>query len=280
MFGARPESYSLGVIQTLRADWSVYKIWFQDSIAYAVNGIIWVLTDVVFAISMPLIWIAAAKTTGGEIAGYPISQMVLYYLGMTFFAIIINSHMMWEIAGEIREGLFSVTLTRPYSYYRYTFLRGLAWRTFRPVIFLPFLTLLCLLFWAYLSQAHAQVNAALFISVALGHVLSFVTVMALSPLALFTQEAVSLFELYYAPMMLFSGQLFPISALPAWAQDIAHGLPFYYTTGVPSEIFADRLHGHQAWMAVLGQAVWIAIFYPLGVFLWKAGLKQYDGVGL
>lgn len=268
------------MIRALRADAAVFKIWFQDSLAYSVNGLIWVLTDVLNAIVMPLIWIAAAKTTGGVIAGYPISQMVLYYMGMTLFSVIITNHMMWEIAGEIRDGLFSVTLTRPYSYYRYTFLRGLAWRTFRPLAFLPFLVVLCILFWGYLSHSHPQVCLALFVSIVLGHLLSYVTVMAMSPLALFTQEAVSIFELYYAPMMIFAGQLFPISALPEWAQNLAHVLPFYYTTGVPSEIFADRLSGSHMWMMVLGQAAWIAVFYPLGLIIWKLGLRRYDGIGL
>ncbi len=268
------------MIQTWRADFAVFKIWFEDSLAYAASGVIWVLTDFLMAVTMPFIWIAAAKSTGGVVAGFPIAQMVLYYLGSIVFTTFITSHMMWEIGNEIRDGLFSVSLTRPYSYYRFTFLRGLAWRIFRPVIFLPFLLFLLFVFRGILIHAHAYFSWELAVSIVLGHLVSFTMVMAMAPIALFTQEALSIFELYYAPMMFLSGQLFPVSALPNWAQDVAKVLPFYYTTGVPSDAFAGRIQGHALFHAILIQLLWICLFYPLGKLVWKMGLKRYTGTGL
>lgn len=266
--------------QLWKADVAVFKIWFEDSLAYSASGVIWVLTDFVMAISMPFIWIAAAKTNGGVVAGFPISQMVLYYLGSIVFTTFITSHMMWEIGTEIKDGNFSVALTRPYPYYRYTFMRGLAWRVFRPIIFLPFLLLLIVIFWGYLREAHACVTPQLFGSIVLGHLVSFTMVMAMAPIALFTQEAQSIFELYYAPMMFLSGQLFPISALPVWAQNLSAWMPFYYTTGAPSDMFSGKLTGSAMNSVLLIQFVWVVVFFVIGKIAWKLGLKEYTGTGL
>jgi len=259
---------------------AIFKIWFQDSIVYKASTTIWVLTDVVTAIAMPLVWIAGAKVTGGVVGGYPISQMVAYYMVSFAVAAPIVSHILWDVAVEIREGLFLATLLRPISLYQYIFFRSLSFRLMRPFFFFPFLIAIIWMFRSVLAGAHVYITFPFFVSIVLGHLVSFTMVMALSPIALYTQEAYSLFELYYAPMILLSGQLFPISALPNWAQNISHFMPFYYTTGVPSELGVGRITGSEVWIKLSIQALWALIFYGVGKLAWKKGLKIYTGIGL
>jgi len=55
----------------LRKVWAVFSIYFQDSLAYRGQAVIWILTDVVPALVMPLVWLSAyngRSAIGGKAA--------------------------------------------------------------------------------------------------------------------------------------------------------------------------------------------------------------------
>lgn len=265
---------------TLRKWRAIFSIYFQDGIAYRSSGVIWVLTDVTTAVTLPVIWIAAARSNGGSVGGFTVSQMVTYYLAMLLLNCVITSHIMWDIALEIKEGQFSTALLRPISYYQFSFLRSLAWRLIRPALFLPFLVVIAFAFRAYLAGAVFHLTPAFFCSVVLGHLVSFTFVMAMAAIAFYTQEVYSVFELYYIPQTLLSGQMFPISLLPGWLAIVPRAMPFYYTVGAPSDLLVGRIAEGHAWNIVGIQAAWSVGLYFGGKVLWRSGLKRYAGVGM
>jgi ABC-2 type transport system permease protein len=264
---------------TLRKWRAIFGIYFQDGIAYRASGLIWILTDLVTAVTMPLVW-ASANAGKGAIQGFTTSNFVLYYLCLLLLGSFITCHIMWEIAMEIKEGQFSAMLVRPVSFYQFTFLRNLSWRIIRTCLFLPFFFILLWAYRDYLGGAQVFLGWQFWVAVLLGHLVSFTTVMMMSMLALFTQEAMAIFELYYVPMLFLSGQLFPISVLPPWAMFLGKLFPFYYTTGAPTEILIGRVRGNEALQTIGMQLVWIAVAYLVSRILWAKGLKHYTGVGM
>lgn len=264
---------------TVRKWRAIFSIWFQDGIAYRASGLIWILTDLVTAITMPLVWARAGSSTG-VIAGYTTSDFILYYLCLLLLGSFITSHIMWEMAIEIKEGQFSTMLVRPVSLYQFMFFRNLSWRIIRTSLFLPFFFLLLWAYRGYLGEAHVFFGGPFLLSLILGHLVSFTTVMMMSMIALFTQEAMSIFELYYVPMLFLSGQLFPISVLPGWAQTLGKIFPFYYTTGAPTEILIGRVSGEAVWPVIGAQVMWVVVAYCISRVLWKKGLRHYTGVGM
>jgi len=258
----------------------VFAIFFQDGLAYRASGFIWILTDVVTAITMPLVWARASAVTHGTIGGFTTGDFVLYYLCMLLLTNFITSHIMWELAMEIKEGQFTVALIRPISFYQYTFLRNLAWRIMRIGLFAPMFLLLVFFYRGYLGGAHVYFGWEVVVSVILGHLVSFTFVMMMSMIALFTQEVFSIFELYYVPLLFLSGQLFPVAVLPLWAQSLAKLFPFYYTTGAPTEILIGRVTGTAVYQTMLAQCIWIGVAYALSKVLWAKGLKHYTAVGM
>jgi ABC-2 type transport system permease protein len=118
------------------------------------------------------------------------------------------------------------------------------------------------------------------VSVLLGHLVSFLMAFALACLAFWLQEAQSVFSLYYAPMLLLSGWVAPIGLMPGWLQGLAFVLPFRYTTAVPVEIAVGKLGGDALWLSLAGQLFWIGMASLLGWFLWRRGIRQYTGVGM
>ncbi|MFN3728401.1 MAG: ABC transporter permease [Fimbriimonadaceae bacterium] len=264
---------------TLARKWrAVFSVYFQDGIAYRASGIIWITTDLVTAVTMPVLWTAAAS--GGTIAGYTVSDFVLYYLCMLLIGSFVTSHILFEIATEIREGQFSTQLVRPISFYQLSYLRNLPWRIIRTCLFLPFFFVLIWVYRGYLDGVQLYFGWELWVSILLGHLVSFFIVMMLSMIALFTQEAFSIFELYYIPLMFLSGQLFPVALLPQWALNLAKIMPFYYTTGAPTEILIGRLTGPAMHQAIGVQFTWVILAFVIGKIGWTIGLRHYTAVGM
>lgn len=263
---------------TLRKALALFAIYFQEGLAYRASGLIWVMTDVTTAVTMPLVWATAAKSA--PIAGFTTSDFVLYYLCMLLIQCFVTSHVMWDVAMEIKEGQFTTALLRPVNWYLTTFVRNLAWRCFRPLLFLPFFFLFLWLYRGLLGDAHVVLSPAFFLSVVLGHLVSFTLVTMLAMIALYTQEAMSIFELYYLPALLFSGSVFPVDVLPPWAQSLAHALPFYSTAGAPTEMLVGRTPASAVPGVLATQVVWIVVSYVGFRFLWSRGLKRYNGAGM
>ncbi len=266
------------MLATWRKWRAVYAINLQETVAYRASMAIWILTDLTTAITMPLVWAAAASS--GSIAGITTGGFTLYYLAMLLVGSFVTSHIMWDVATEIREGIFSIFLIRPFSFYQYTFLRNLSWRTVRPVITLPFFLVLFVLFRPLMGDVSVYLGWEFWTSVLLGHLVSFTLVMAMAMLALYVQEAYAIFELYYVPQMFLSGYLFPVALLPDWAQTVSKMMPFYFTIGAPVEILIGKVEGGEALRVMGAQCVWIVACYLGGLLLWRKGLQYFTGTGM
>ncbi len=257
---------------------ALVRVYLQDGLAYRAQGFIWVLTDVVTAVTMPLVWLAAGQ--GQTIQGYAPNEFVLYYLAMLLISQFTISHYMWDISFEIREGVFSTQIVRPIGYLRFMLIRNFTWRCLRTSLFLPWFVLFMIFYSSVLKGSNVYLGWELWASVLLGHFVSIIFVVGFGMIALITQEAQSIFELYYLPMSFLGGHLFPVALLPEWAQKVAFYTPFYYTAGAPTEILIGRITG-PAIMPILGmQIVWIIGSYLLFRLLFKIGMKHYTGVGM
>ncbi len=257
---------------------ALFAIYLEEGFAYRASGFIWVLTDAATTFVMPLVWIAAGK--GAPIKGFGPNDFVLYYLCMLVVGSFVTSHFMWDISWEIREGIFSTHIIRPISYFQFILARNLAWRSIRTVISAPWFLLFVAFYGSHITGIHLHMGWEFWTSLLLGHMVSVCFVLAMAMLALFTQEAQSIFELYYIPMLFLSGQVFPIAVFPDWVRGIAKVFPFYYTTGAPTEILIGRLTGPAAVTAIGMQVGWILVSVVVYKVLWRLGMKHYTGIGM
>ncbi|MBS1721567.1 MAG: ABC-2 family transporter protein [Armatimonadetes bacterium] len=270
------------VSSTLTRTWrqcsGLFKVCIQDGLAYKAAGVIWVLTDVANAITMPVVWLAASK--GGAIQGYTSGQFVAYYLCTLMISSFIVCHFMWDISMEIREGVFSSHIIRPVPYMLYIVVRNFAWRLVRSGIFFPWFLVFLVSYTGATGPVQLHLGWEFWTSVLLGHFVSVTLVTAMAMIALFTEEAQTIFELYYFPMLFLSGQLFPLALLPQWASKAAKFLPFYYTTGAPTEILVGKADAAQIPWILTMQVAWIGLSLVLFKALWTRGMRRYAGVGM
>ena len=256
----------------------LFQIYIQDGLAYKASGMIWVLTDVSTAITMPLVWLSAS--TKGPIGGYSSGDLVLYYLCLLMLSSFIVCHFMWDISFEIKEGTFSSHIIRPVPYLQFILVRNFAWRCVRCLIFLPWFLLILYIYSSSIGQVQLNLGWQFWCSVLLGHLVSVTFVTAFAMIALITQEAQAIFELYYLPMLFLSGQLFPLGLFPEWVRQVAVVFPFYYTTGAPTEILIGRVTGDAVVPVLLVQLLWLGLSLLGFKALWKKGMRHYTGVGM
>lgn len=266
------------IVRLWRQCRGLFEIYIKDGLAYKAAGVIWIFTDVATAVTMPLVWLAAEGS--GALGGLTSSDIVLYYLCILMVSNFVICHFMWDISYEIREGVFSSHIIRPVPYLQFILVRNFAWRCVRSLIFLPFFLVIL---WSYASAVKGvslNFGPEFWASLLAGHLLSVTFVTALAMIALYTEEAQAIFELYYIPMLFLSGQLFPLALLPDWAGAVARFLPFYYTSGAPTEILTGRSSGQQAWATVAAQVAWVGVSILLFRVLHTRGLRRYSGVGM
>jgi ABC-2 type transport system permease protein len=265
---------------TFRKWLALFGIYFQETFAYRASMVIWILTDIVTSVTMPLVWIHTNTLQQGPIQGFNQQGIVLYYLCNLLIIMFVTSHIMWDLAMEIKEGQFTAYLLRPFSIFQLTFVRNLTWRLLRTALCFPIFLFFLWAFRGYLEGAEMYVGPWFWICLILGHLVSFFTVYALAMIALIVQEAHSLFELYYVPMLFLSGQLFPISMLPDWARNLSYAFPFYFTAGLPTEVLVGKVSSSEAPTFALMQLGWIAVGAIAGRILWNVGRKHYTAVGM
>ncbi|MBI3910782.1 MAG: ABC-2 family transporter protein [Armatimonadetes bacterium] len=271
--------FSHAPLRPLRTWWTVFQVFLQDNLTYRSQALIWMMTDTVPAVIMPLVWLAAYNGRP-TIQGFAPPDLVVYYLAVLTLSNFMLCHIMWDIATEVREGRLSIYLTRPFSYAAFQYAGNLSWRMMRMVLFVPVFLLWLLVFRRYLEWRGYDLGPFFWMAVLGGHALSFAISYALGLLALFFTEVRNIFLFYYMPFGFFSGQMVPLSFLPEWAHALARWLPFRYTLAFPVELLMHQLSPGEvtAGFTVLGG--WLVVATAAGLLLWRVGLRHYEGVGM
>ncbi|NUL81940.1 MAG: ABC-2 family transporter protein [Armatimonadetes bacterium] len=263
----------------LRKTRALLSAYLQDTLAYRASMVIWILTDVTNTFIMPLVWLASLGDRT-EIGGFTGSGFVMYYLVLAITSNFAVSHLMWDISFEIKEGVISQWLVRPIPYLYAMFVRNFTWRLIRGVMLVPLVGMFALYHWHRLDATVLTNAGPFFLSLFLGHIVSFWIAMSLSSLAFWFHEVYSVYGLYYVPAYMLSGWVAPIELMQPWMQALAAALPFRYVTAVPVEIAVGRITGDAIWYSILGQIVWLVLAVFLALFLWRKGLKEYSGIGM
>ncbi|MEP0766982.1 MAG: ABC-2 family transporter protein [Fimbriimonadia bacterium] len=267
------------MIALARKSYAYFRIILTEMFIYRGAAFLWIIADSMTALVLPLVWIAAASGEG-YVGGLSVQQIVLYYVAALVLSQFVVSHMMWDIAYEIREGIFSAYLVRPMNYFWSQFVRNIAWRVGKLIMFLPLFVAMLVGYHSLLIGAKVHVSPLLIVVMILGHTLSFVNAFSLGLIALRTQEAYSIIRLYYLPEMFLSGRLFPLAMLPDWAATGAMFTPFRYTVAFPVEMMLGRVSDEAVLVGIGAQLCWIALMSGVGWVLWRTGLKTYTGVGM
>lgn len=98
-------------------------------------------------------------------------------------------------------------------------------------------------------------------------------------IAFFTTYIFGLSMAKEALLSFLTGQLIPISLFPAALQQVFEYLPFSSMVYTPVMIYLGKYTGQDLMFVLLRQAVWVAILYALGSFIWNRVTKRLVVLG-
>ena len=260
-------------MRRFRAFGALVRVWVRDVFAYWPAALLWTIGDLEFMFLMPFVWKAA-----GGMPGFSGDQGVAFYLATMVVSQFVLSHLLWDIAFDVREGDFHGHLMRPYSYFASALARNLAWRVAKLTMFVPLLALL--LPWYGVPQGvEWRLDGVFWLSVVLGQLVSFGLAYCLALVALWTTEFHSLFHGYYFLEAVLGGRIFPLSLLPDWAARTGEAMPFVYSVAVPVRIMTGQVEADAVWGLLGTQAAWFVVLAAIGGALFRSGTRRYTGFG-
>lgn len=98
--------------------------------------------------------------------------------------------------------------------------------------------------------------------------------------AFWTDEVDGLYATHERLRKIFSGGYFPISILPVFFVNLSYALPFAYSFFVPAQLYLKKIDLAAGIRGIFVQITWIIVLYFLSNWVWRRGLKRYEGTGI
>ncbi len=93
------------------------------------------------------------------------------------------------------------------------------------------------------------------------------------------KSVVGVDSVYFALILLFSGQFVPLPLMPKVIQDIAQYLPFQLLLYFPVQLILGKLNTNQIVQGYIMAGVWLAVSILLFNWVWRNGVKRFSAVG-
>ncbi|AFZ26043.1 ABC-type uncharacterized transport system, permease component [Cylindrospermum stagnale PCC 7417] len=252
---------------------TLLSVYYAHMLEFRAELILWTLSG-----SLPIIlmgvWIQAAQ--GGSFGLKPV-DFVRY-----FFAVFIVRQMtavwvIYDFEREVVEGKLSSRLLQPLDPVWHHVASHVSERFAR----ITFVMLLIALFFFLYPQAFwvpSLAKSLLFIlAVVLAFALRFIIQYTFALFAFWTERASALENLWMLFYLFLSGLIAPLDVFPEAVRTIVMFTPFPYLLDFPASILVGLpVDITRGFLAIVG---WILVFLGANRLLWRAGLKQYSGMG-
>ena len=265
----------------MRKYWLIYKLNLAQAFIYRVTSLIWFWCDFAPALVLVIFWLAAYQSRE-LIAGYSLSQMLLYYFGVSVISTIIIPHPQWWLKDQIISGQFSsVFLLKPVNLFWERLAAQTSWRTIRLLFTIPAIFIMFRIFGSYLGEFSLPLPRLGWLILAL--TLSFIgqlflkTSLGLS--AIWFGEIAWLVNFWDFAMALLGGGFFPLNLYPAAIQTVSLWLPFRYFFYFPLSIFLGQLDLIELQKGLIIQFIWVLVAALVYRLVWRRGIKKYSAFG-
>ncbi|MDF2522315.1 MAG: ABC-type uncharacterized transport system, permease component [Clostridia bacterium] len=260
--------------------YEIGKISLKNQMAYRFNVYIGSLMPFIRVFLAYYLWrtLFAGKDVMG---GMTFSMMLTYYIICAFLQRLDQSNdLVWELAGDIREGRFSKYLVKPVSPLGHFMSISLG-----KTSYILFITLVTVLIIAFIFDKNfvppvISINLILAAIIAFMGLIFMILINYLTALLAFKFTDITGWHLLKGNVIEFlSGALMPLSLLPLWIQDIMRLSPFYYIQYLPASLYLG-LKTEEAVIGTLLMASWNLALWGLSEATYRRFRKLYEGVGI
>lgn len=251
-------------------------IWlsFQNLLEYRVN-LMWNLFSNFVSFSILFLLWSTILNSGFGKGDYTQNSLAIYYISISLVTLVsdYNYHL---IADDIRLGILSTDLVRPYSYYLKVFVQAIPNKIIPILIFLVVSSILVSL--NLFNPSFFGVAEAI-VAIVLATILRFFIVLMIGGMAFWFNRVHGFYSLFFSLGGIFSGELIPSNLLPTGLAKIGNYLPFKYIAYVPAHYFVNEATLTVFIKNILAQLFWILLLYLATRYVWKKGLLRYESAG-
>ena len=255
-----------------------FKTTFASMFQYRVALLIWMIGQVLEPLIFLVVWSTVSNGKGGSVGDYTTGAFVSYFLVLMLVNQFTYTWLMWDYEWRIRDGTLSFALLKPV----HPIHSFIADNMMSKAIQLPVLTVIAV---ALAFAFHAALSVSLWVVAAfipvliLAFFVRFLLEWTLAQAAFWTTRVSSLNQLYFLMLLLFSGQIAPLSLLPYPVQIAAKILPLYWTVGFPTELLLGKVTPSATLFGIGVLAVWLIIVFFVSRVIFRLGVKAYSAVG-
>ncbi|MDP2918057.1 MAG: ABC-2 family transporter protein [bacterium] len=264
----------------MRKYWGLFKNYFAGGLEYRSNLIGLVLMQLIGVGTVLFLWLAAFRSQN-SIAGFSLPQVALYYLLVPLVGFITQAQLSGQMGFEIKDGIFSNYLLKPYNIGFASLMRALGEKANQLMILLPLYFLLISAIsaiWGGIGLTARGMIAAAVIAIA-GFFLHFIFDLTLCWLAFWMGDIWSFQHFKTIIFGILAGVSFPFEFLPQQLRSLFEILPFKFLYYIPLSYLLNK-RGFDSLAADLTQIlIWGGLIFLLSIYLWKKGLKAYEAYG-
>lgn len=199
-----------------------------------------------------------------------------YFVALLAVQMMTVSYEYHTVSMAIYEGALNDDLLRPHPTVLPPLGENFAMRIWHMVTGLPIFVLAMVLTGVSFGLVDTLVAIP---AVVMAAALRFLFVYMLSLSALWTQQAGGVTGLGSTLVFLLGGMAAPITLFPDSIRPLAEALPFRAMLGFPAEIASGNLDTMQIIQGYGWQLVWLAVFIPMNVGVWRTGVRRYTALG-
>lgn len=263
----------------LRIYQRLWQVNWAEQWQYRANLLMYLLYWLVSPIVYLAVWTTIARTQGA-VNGLTANDFATYYLALLIIDNLTSEITIHLLAYKVQDGTLSGELLKPiHPILTGTLVNNLAFKALTLLVLIPVWLLLCLLVQPDFSGVTLQTLLLTVPAVLLGFGIQFLMGATLTCLAFWTTRVYSLNELYYALIILFSGQFAPLAVMPPLIQTIAQYLPFQLFKYFPIELVLGRLSPDVILRNFALDVVWFILAALVFRWVWRNGVVRFSAVG-
>ncbi len=257
-------------------------VYYAYMLEYRAEIILWMIAGA-FPFIMMEIWAQhAAQNTTGEAVGLSVVTFYQYFFAVFLVRQLTVVWVVFEMEGDVVLGRLSSYLMHPIDPVWRHVAKHIAERFTR----IPFLIGGVILFFYLYPQAWTQWQGSLgdlalaAIVITLVFMLRFALQHTTGILSFWTERASAIESFTFLPYVFLSGMLAPLDVYSPKVQAIAYWTPYPYMIDFPAKLMMG--YDFPPGMLALRFSVligWLVAIIIINRLLWRAGLKQYSGMG-
>ena len=260
----------------------LYSQQFKTSLSmmlqYRASLVIWLISHVLDPLVYLVVWTTVSRSAGGTVGGYGAAEFAAYFIVLMLVNHVTYTWIMFEYEYRVRHGSFSFALLRPVHPIHSDLADNVSSKIITMPLILAAAAILALIF-RPVFHLSAWAVAAFLPALLLAFAVRFLFEWTLALAAFWTTRVSAINQVYFIAALFLSGQMAPLSLLPAPLRLAATVLPFRWTTSFPVELLLGRIGWYDAVTGLGVQAGWFVVCLLLLRIVWRAGVRVYSAVG-